>query len=111
MSEKSGTSLMWLFMAVIIGCIAYIQYGTATAVAAYVLANICMGISCILSIIPIIGILFTYMAATFIGTHILAAAGLATGTTLFYAILGYNMLIAFIACSITTIGLLKLAFD
>ena len=111
MSDKSGGSMMWLFMALLIGCVAYLTYGTVTAVAAYILVNIAMSICAILSIIPFVGVFLTAGAAIFAGNAILSAAGLATGTSLFYAIFIYNMIIAIVVCGITSIGLLKLAFD
>jgi hypothetical protein len=91
-----------IFGLVVVACIAYLNYGTATAVAAYTLFSVMAGLIVIVGLIPIAGIFIYWYVAKAIGITILTYAGLAAGTTLFSAILiGYGI-VALIICMLTT---------
>lgn len=106
MSEVKSGGTFWIFAAIIVACIAYINYGSATAVAAYVLFHLAAGICVIVSVIPFIGIFAYWYLAKFVGIVIMTSAGLPTASTLFTAILIYNGIFAFIVCFATTIYIL-----
>ena len=96
-----------IFGVVAVACIAYLNYGTATAVAAYTLFSVMAGLILIVGLIPIVGIFIYWYVAKAIGITILTYAGLAAGTTLFSAILiGYGI-VALIICMITTSQAIK----
>ena len=96
-----------IFGLVAVACIAYIKYGTATAVAAYTLFFVIASLIAVVGLIPIVGIFIYWYVAKAIGITILTYAGLATGTTLFSAILiGYGI-VALIICMITTSQAIK----
>ena len=96
-----------IFGLVVVACIAYLKYGTATAVAAYTLFFVIASLIAVVGLIPIVGIFIYWYVAKAIGITILTYAGLATGTTLFSAILiGYGI-VALIICMITTSQAIK----
>ena len=111
MTDKTSTSMLWLYEAIFIACAAYVLYGSTTAVAAYVLINIIFGVLLLVSIIPVFGIFIYIYWAIYAGTAILTMATLTTGTSLFYIILIVNCIGAAIVCLISTFGLIKVAFD
>lgn len=91
-----------IFGLVAVACIAYLNYGTATAVAAYSLFFVIANVIIIIGLIPIFGIIIYWYIAKDIGVIILTDAGLVAGTTLFLAILIGNGILSFILCMITT---------
>ena len=96
-----------IFGLVVVACIAYLNYGTATAVAAYSLFFVIASLIAAVGLIPIVGIFIYWYVAKAIGITILTYAGLAVGTTLFSAILiGYGI-VALIICMITTFQAIK----
>ena len=96
-----------IFGLVVVACIAYLNYGTATAVAAYSLFFVIASLIAVVGLIPIVGIFIYWYVAKAIGITILTYAGLATGTTLFSAILiGYGI-VALIICMLTTFLAIK----
>ena len=102
MDETINVNTNSIFVVVAVACIAYLNYGTATAVAAYALFSVMAGLIVIAGLIPIVGIFIYWYVAKAIGIAILTYAGLAAGTTLFSAILiGYGI-VALIICMITT---------
>ena len=96
-----------IFGLVVVACIAYLNYGTATAVAAYLLFFLIASLIAVVGLIPIVGIFIYWYVAKTIGIAILTYAGLAAETTLFSAILiGYGI-VALIICMITTFQAIK----
>ena len=96
-----------IFGLVVVACISYLNYGTATAVAAYSLFFLIASLIAVVGLIPIAGIFIYWYVAKAIGITILTYAGLAAGTTLFSAILiGYGI-VALIICMITTFLAIK----
>lgn len=96
-----------IFGLVVVACIAYLKYGTATAVAAYSLFFVIASLIAVVGLIPIAGIFIYWYVAKAIGITILTYAGLAAGTALFSAILIFYGIASLIICMITTFHVIK----
>ena len=111
MSDSKNGLGIWLIALIIVACVSYLNYGTGMAVAAYVLFFVVGNLIALFGLIPIVGIFIYYYIAKFAGLAIMTYAGLAVGTTLFWAIIIYNGIIAFLLCAIVTIYIIVKVID
>jgi len=111
MSDSKNGLGIWLIALIIVACVSYLNYGTGMAVAAYVLFFVVGNLIALLGLIPIVGIFIYYYAAKFAGLIIMSYTGMSVGTTLFWSIMIYNGIIAFLLCAVVTIYMILKVID